>query len=304
MFLARYLQSMLPSFSKSRIQSDLNNLKTELSSTTLPPMRTMVDTLTQKKFHADWCNDVDAQFREKSPIKYRGLFLNGLFEILQRMEKNIPLIEGLIDEYYSDNILRDAMTVMQVNILQYLETMTFVTQYSRRLANMVVTIELETLQKVEEYSFTPAEMQWLTRNREDFFTGLNIVSSEKTQLDGIFRKIPEAVVNENNVNTVTASLGSTRADPFGFSLISARLNPIYHIGMLVAEWQTDRINAAKAEKQALEFKLLAYKTLAAEDASKGKAIDIGLQKKINYVQQQVDDLKFKLDKMEANYGAS
>ena len=68
---------------------------------------------------------------------------------------------------------------------------------------------------------------------------------------------------------------------------------------MLAEWQSDRLNAAKAEKQALEFKLLALKTVELK-----KGIDPALQRRIDYVQGQVEELNYKLIKMEEKYGTS
>lgn len=299
MNIQKYLSSLLPTFSKSRITGDLNDVKAELIQLTLPPLKTMVETLNQTKFSNEWADDVNTMFKSRSPVKFRGLFINAVYEILVGMEKNIPVIEDLVESYYSDNVMREAMSVMRVNILQYIETMSFVTRYSRRLCNMVLTMELDTLRGVEEPSFNAGEMAWINTRREDYFTALALISNSRANLDTKFRAIPDMVVNESNIANVTATVGSTKIDPFEFGLISARLNPIYHIGLMLAEWQSDRLNAAKAEKQALEFKLLALKTVELK-----KGTDPALQRRIDYVQGQVEELNYKLIKMEEKYGTS
>lgn len=302
-----YIESLLPSFSKSRLVRDLNDLKYELSETTIPPLRSIVETISVRDWKSQWVKNLDSDFRERAPIRYKGIFFTGVLEVLMRMEKNIPTIDSLIQEYYADNILKEAMTVMRINILQYLETMRFVTQYARRMCNMALILELDMHANATPNgtgSYNQGEMDWLMVRREDFFTGIGIVSSDHKQLDDIFKMIPEVVVNGGNVDTIIATQGISKIDPFGFGLISAKLNPLYHIGLAIAEWQAGRLAAAKAERQALEFKLTALKQLANSQSSKGMAVDTKLQERINYTQKQVEELNYALKKMEDKYGTA
>ena len=91
MNIQKYLSSLLPTFSKSRITGDLNDVKAELIQLTLPPLKTMVETLNQTKFSNEWADDVNSMFKSRSPVKFRGLFINAVYEILVGMEKNIPV---------------------------------------------------------------------------------------------------------------------------------------------------------------------------------------------------------------------
>lgn len=68
--------------------------------------------------------------------------------------------------------------------------------------------------------------------------------------------------------------------------------------MMIADWQVSRYKAAQEEKRMLEFRLLKLKL-----QSTGKA-DAKLDQNIEYTEQRLQQLNFKLHKMEQEYGAT
>jgi ABC-type phosphate transport system auxiliary subunit len=70
------------------------------------------------------------------------------------------------------------------------------------------------------------------------------------------------------------------------------LNPVYHVGMLVAEWQAARYKAAQEELRTLQLRKLNL-----EKKLEGKS-DAKIEQQISYMQKRVDDLEYKIVKME------
>lgn len=90
-------------------------------------------------------------------------------------------------------------------------------------------------------------------------------------------------------------MGSAKVDPFQMDLIPIWLNPIYHIGMFVSEWQADRYKAAKEEVRLLQLrKLNLEKTIE-------KKPDAKIQHEIEYLSNRVQGMNFKIEKMEKDY---
>jgi cell division protein FtsB len=300
MNLDKYLTSLLPSFTKARMIEDLNVRRDELKNNTLPPLKSIQQAFGKRSWENDWVRAFDERFKKAAEIRYQGNFINGVLDTMERVLETCDVIENLINEYFADDVLREAMTVCRVNLLQYLETMSFSIDYTRRLMVATLTLEVATVNKEDPFNgqITQGEMDYLNRRQEAYFQAIRILSDKKEAVQKRFKEMPDMTVNADSVSTATAVVGVTKIDPFGFGLIPVSLNPIYHIRMAIADWQVSKFKAAQEERRILEFKLLQLK-LAAE----GKK-DAKLQQQIEYTQGRLDKLKFKIRDMEEDYGTA
>ena len=298
MKLQNFLNSLLPNFGKSRLLSDIDCIRKDLSETTLPPLKNIAQAFGMRKFKNEWVSNTDILFRRGVSFKYKGNFLNAINDAVGNMVTNVDTVESLVNDYYADEVVRDGMTLIRVNILQYLETMTFVLRYTRRLLVIVMTMEVEEFKaevdKVDP-DYTPAELAWITENMSGFITGLGIMAIDKVALDKQFKTIPDIAVNSATVDSTTAVIGTSKMDPFGFGFIGVKANPIYHIRIAMAEYQVEQYKLSKEQKQSLEFKLLRLKQL---DDGKENA---KLEKQIAYTQERIDKLTYSIKQMEDEY---
>jgi hypothetical protein len=295
MQLTKYVTTLLPSFSKTRMMEDLNVLREELKLTVIPPYKSVNMAFGKHKWTDEAVKAFEKDFDKQVDSDFRGSFIAVSEQILERMLKNTDMVEKLIADYYADDVMRDAMTFLKVNIIQYLETMSFVANYSRRCLHWVVSSECTAVGDDKTPALVPAELEWLSANRSNYFTAMTIMAGKPTDVEKSFKEIPDVMINKNNVEHVTSAVGVLRVDPFGFGLIPTWLNPAYHIGMKIAEWQVRRYNSAKEEAKALEFRLLQLKQL-----QQGKK-DAKLDDLIEVTEGRVQKLKHELKEMEEAY---
>ncbi len=296
----RYLDSLLPSFSRQRLLDDLAVIREELKDNTLPPLKSIATAFGKRKFESQWVAEFDAAFKKGTNIKYQGNFYTGMYETLQVVADNVDVVESLINAYYADDVLRDAMTVLRINLLQYLETMSFAVRYARRVAVATMSIEVDASSDKQglETIITAGEVEWLTTRRIHFFAALNSLSIGRKDVEERFKSLPDMTVNANSIQSTNSVLGANRTDPFQFGLIPIVLNPIYHVRMAIADWQVTRFKAAQEEKRMLEFKLLKLKM-----AQTGKS-DARLDEQIEYTSGRLEKLNYKLKTMEEDYGTA
>lgn len=298
MKLDRYLDGLLPNFSKQRLLDDLNIMREELRENTLPPLESLARTFGTRKWTAPWVKAFDEQFKKDAKIKYNGNFLKGMEETLKTVLENMDVVEKMIGQYYADDVLRDAMTILRVNLMQYLETMNYAIHYSRRLLVAAVSIEIKAVDAQASSEVLPGELEWLERGRSNYFTALQILSDKPEVIEEKFKELPDMTVNKDTAQNVVAVTGLSKVDPFGFGLIPTWLNPIYHVRMAIADWQVTRMKAAQEEKRMLEFKLLQLKL-----ANESKR-DAHLEQQIEYTDTRIQKLNYKLKEWEADYGTA
>jgi hypothetical protein len=145
-------------------------------------------------------------------------------------------------------------------------------------------------------SLTAAEIEWLDANFLSFCTAFNVVSGNPAHVDKKLADIPDIEITEDNAQTLAATVGSSKIDPFQMSMIPTWMNPVYHVGMFVAEWQADRYKAAKEE-----VKLIQLRKLNMEKLTAGKP-DAHVQKEIKYMENRIQGINFKIAEMEKDNG--
>jgi len=295
MKLGPYVSALLPSFTKNRLLADVAAMREELKVNTLPVLKTSAQLFGKRKFTDEWVKTFDTDFGKNCPIRYSGNFVSGLLALSDQVSDNLDMIEKMIGEYFAEDVLRDAITLLRVNVLQYLEVLGFVIQYSRRV--LVISIGYEILAVGGESPTTAqGEIEWIKRHRDAFMHGMQIIGGKSDKTEEQLRNIPEVVANPDTVGNASATLGETKIDPLGFGFIPVKLNPIYHIRMAIAEWQNRRYQGALEERRMVEYRLMQLKLQ--EDGKR----DAKLEENITYTQGRLNTLNAKIEKMEAEYG--
>lgn len=300
MKLPAFLSSLLASFSKSRMTGDLRQTLEELRDDTLPPYKTAIQGgYDKRKWKAENILKFQQAFDRDVKLKgYRGNIIAQVYAVLQNMEANGPLVEKVIDKYFADDVMRDAITFLSANIIQYLEAMQFVTRYSRKLLIYVLTEELLAVNPdmVADTQLTQGEIDWIYSNRETFFSALGVVAHNEKETEEKFSQIPDVVATKENIPLINSTVGEQKTDPFRLNFIPARMNLIYHARLRVAEWQVARYKSAQEERKMLELRILQMK-----QADMGKN-DPKVMAQVEYTQGRLQRLNADIAEMEQAYG--
>lgn len=293
-----YLASLLPSFERSELLSDVRALKKELVEITLPPYESAAGIYAKWKFRHRDIVEFSKEFDHEVRTEFRGNFVEVLAKVLGRASENLSTIEDLIEKKFAKDVMREGLTYHKANILQYVESITFFSKFARKVLIWTHACETNMIEDRTDRlgkELTPAERDWLRMHRKSFFTITTILSGKEADLKKTIEEVPDIVINPENTQGVLATVGARKLDPYHFGLIPVKLNPIYHIGMAIAEWQVSRYNSAVEEKRLLEYRLMAL------EASKEGKKDANLQQQIEYTENRLQKLNFKIAKMEEDY---
>lgn len=299
MKILNFLSSLLPSFTKSRLKEDLDTTKEELKNTTLPAYKSaFAFGIDKRKWKSEAVIQHQDRFDKAVKTKFRGNAVKVTSDILQVMEKNIPVVEKMVEDYYADDVTRDAMTYLGANLIQFLELMTFTVRYARRQLYWILTEEATNAdpEYVADSGLTPGEIEWLMKKRETFFHALNVLAMDAKDMEKAFKDIPDIVATKDNVEIVSRTAGAHKIDPFGMAFIPAWINPIYYVRMAIAEWQVARYKAAKEEVLVIQQRLIQLKSM-----EEGKR-PANVAQQIEYHSGRLKKLEADIAEMEQNYG--
>lgn len=290
----QYLESLLPSFSKERVTEDCRLTRAEIKDVSLPLYDTASKVFKGHKFK-------NAELQNMQEIYGRmvkghpGGLLEGVAKALHQALENLDEVEKLIDQVYNEDVAGAGLSYLKANLLQFTEWASFTSRYSRQL--LIYVLILETAEYPDSgtavgESLEPAEIEQIKANFIHFCTALNVVAQPTAKLQASLAGIPDIAITKENINTLKATMGSDKIDPFAVGLIPIWLNPIYHIRMEVAAWQADRYIATKEEKKLVELRLLNLKRVQANKP------DAGNQKEIAYSESRLSKLNYKLQQAE------
>lgn len=295
-----YMGSLLPSFTRQRILEDIESAREELADNTLEPLKAIARSYGSYKWKSEWVVEFDQAFKKGVDSKYSGNILNGMLHVMETIEDNLDLIESLVEREYKDDLFRDAMSILRINLLQYVEAMSFTIEYTRRLLVAIMACEVAKVNNDLEGTTLPTkgEFDWLAMRRESYFVAMHILSEKKEVVEKRFAEMPEVIITKDSFEQTRATIGYSKVDPMSFGLIPIVLNPIYHVRMAIADWQVSRFKAAEEERRLLEFRLMQLK-LAVGDKKDAK-----LEQQIEYTQNRLSKLRYTLKEMGDNYGTA
>lgn len=293
MKIASYLASLLPSFGKDRVIEDCRLTRNEIVEFTHPAYHTAAPFFKGWKFKSALLENQSATFSRM--VKTKGNIIETIEEGFKPILENLDQIEKLVAANYSEDVAGGGFTYLKANLLQLVECIAFVSKYARKF--LIYVYVCETAEFPEggttlKDSLTPFEIEWINSNFITFCTAFSIVSGNPGNVKKLIEDIPDIVVTPENAGTLGATVGESKIDPFQMRLIPYWTNPIYHVGMFIAEWQADRYKAAKEELKLVQLRKLNLEKLEA------KKPDAAVQKEITYMESRIQGINFKISQME------
>jgi hypothetical protein len=300
MRLPIWLSTLLPTFAKSRVLDDIVSTRKELATNTVPGLKNAALTYSKHKFKDAWVQGIEQKFSTRYKARYKGSFITPLSEIAENSLRILEIAEKLVSTKFEQDIVRDAMRLLTANTIQLVEAIEFFAQYSLRLTLVATNLEVIATSQYADIASadgpTAGEMKWLEANFNSFMAAVDTLSMEPEDVERKLDGIPDVVISPDTAGRVEATMDFAKTDPLRLNLISARFNLIYRARLAVAEWQETRLQAAIETKRLLEFRLLQL-----QHAADGKE-DARLQRQIEYTQERLEKIKYKLMKEGMDYG--
>lgn len=306
MSLISYIKNLLPSFKKDRVLEDSRMVKTELTSVSIPSYKEAEKLLVKWDFKSKQVQGFITIFnRNMKGSSAFGVKDNMIVSIRKGLEKLLEtheVIEERLNKTLEDDVVAEGITCLKANLIQCLEAISFVSKYSYKFLNYVYIAETGLLEGSSDRSlkdnYAPSEIELIEKDFTKFCLALAALTKSKPELEKLIDKIPDVIVSVTNSDALASTLGNDKLNPIGLHGFdipdpsSISMNPIYHIGLMVAEFQANQYKVSKETKKILELRLLNL------ELTMQKNPDAKLQKEIEYIQSRIQGLDYKIRKME------
>lgn len=290
MKLISVVQAFLPHIDKNKVLEDLRVTTAEIENFGLASYSHASDyfktnkikSLADKNLGEVFYRNFDVQGAPK-----QSSFVADIARRLVFIKDNTDYVLALAEELYERDIINEGLTAKKAVLLRAASNLSFISRFSIDLLNLVYVNEaIEANAAVEEsMQLSPAAIKHVNDNVANFARLLSDYGIPNKKFSNIILGIPDVVVNAKTADSLKGLYKEQDIDPFT-SVFKAGFtgNPIYHLRMQVAEWQSNRYKANKDKKKVLELRLLHLRML-----QEGKN-DAKLEQEINYIQGRVDKI--------------
>lgn len=301
MNIVSYVKSLLPKFGKDRVLEDSRIIRTELETVSIPSYVEAEKAFTKWTFKSETLKGFITIFnRNIKPTSGFGNKDNMVITIRKGLERLLDILEMTEDNLQKnleEDVIADGVTCLKANLIQCLEGVSYLSKYSFKLLNYIYVAETGALEDNEKNAlksnFSPAELEYIEKGFVEFCLVFGALTRSKQEFTKLIDQVPDIMVNFTNGDAITSTITSDKLDPLGMRSFSVRVtNPIYHIGLMVAEWQAQQYKLSKETKKILELRLLNLELIVQKNP------DAKLQQEIEYIQSRIQGLDFKIRKME------
>lgn len=294
--LSDYLGSLSELLTRRDLEEDANQTL-DILRTKVIPQYEQAASVFKGDFKSESAININKALSEF--VKYRGgNFITALNKILPTLQGKVEKVKAVAELSKENDIANNAMSVVEYNVIRLLETAAFIADFSPKVLNLVITAESNKLagKEIEIEGLTPAFVDEVKTKLATLGTALSLFDITEKHLEDTLKALPDLTIGKDDIDSVMQTVGRTKVDPFETRFIPPALNPFYHFGRYVAEYQVERYERTKDEAKMLEFKLLNYKNLQS-----GKP-DPKIEKAIELTQERLDKSNYKLAKMKEKYG--
>ncbi len=297
--ITQYVGSLLPMFKRDRVSEDARVLRGNLEQFAIPAYKQASINFANLKIKSKLVQEKYQDFNRIVKKAQGKNVIDAIAAGLDYISESLDVIDKQIDKRMEDQVASAGTNAAGITIIRSLEVMTFATNYALLFLNWAYWEETKAQGGESRFGEPSAgELKFINDKFPDFCRAMNVYVQNHSIFEKLIESIPDVTIGTDTANGALAVFDSNTVDPLGFS---AKLifthprdyeNPIYHIGMVVAEYQNSVYQRNKELKMMLEMRALRLQQVL------DKEPNAQVEKELEYTQSRVEGLNAKLRKYE------
>lgn len=289
--LLDFIVSILPRIKKDDVLEDLRITTGELEQGVIPSYTDSVKFFKSEKAKSEEVVAITSVFSRNYGKSVKGNLISEIESNLKDLHENLKFVSKEIEELLEHDIIKEGLTAKKTILLRAAEHFSFITRFSMDLLNYIYIYETKAA-GAEHDELVPALKNGIEQNIMNFARLYAAYSDRPTAFQKLLNNLPDVVVNEKTYESLAAVYRES-LDPLP-SVFSKGFenNPIYHLRLVLAEYQANRYKSFKDKKRMLELRLLNLKMVADDNP------DPKVQQEIVYIQSRIEGIEYKMRRME------
>lgn len=297
MSILSFIKQLLPRIDKSSVLEDLRITKKELEDNLIPSYSDAATHFKAIKLKSEAVKDIANVFYRNYDLTKSNNSLNIVSEInskLNNLGQNIDYVESELEKLLERDIIKEGLTAKKAVLIRAATEISFITRFAMDLLDYIYVKEIVAVSDDRNMDVSNSQENDIAKKIANFGRVLATYADSPKSFKNYIGEIPDVNINENNYAALTATYGETVLDPTNSKLVSNFIhNPIYHVRLVIAEWQSNRYKAYRDKKRMLELRLLMLQSY------QGNNPDPKIEKEIEYLQNRIESIEYKMAKMES-----
>ena len=296
MEIMKFISRLNPRIERNQVLEDIEVTTNEFKTGVIPSYQSAQLFLKAAGFRSKEVKDLQTVFYRNFDVKGSRKQENMVAEVnavIPQVQENLNYINDQIEEIFARDIIKSGLTLRKAALLRAVAHIGFVARFAIDLLNLVYVYEAQESHVDISDAFKGNDKlnENVHKNLFIFAKLLSIYGQSSEKFREKFFDLPDAVINDETIKHISSVYEGV--DPIPQAVISGfEGNPIYHLRMVIAEWQAERYKSFKDKKKMLELRLLHLKLLQQEKS------DPSVEREIEYIQNRVEGIEYKLKKME------
>lgn len=297
-----FVKALLPRLDKEKVVEDLRITISELNEVIIPNFQNASDYFRSAKFLSDDNKDLSDSFYRKfdnNGIPKQPNFVSEIAKRLPNVKANAEWLREQIENILEKDVISEGLTAKKAILIRTAEHISFLSRFSADVLNYVYVQEANAIgtDVDESMALAPGARKMVESRFSIYASMVSNYGMNPKDFEKQFVKVPDVVINSRTENSIVGIYKESDIDPFTVAYVSGFTgNPIYHVRLLVAEYQANRYKANKDKKRMLELRLLHLQFL-----KENKGANPKIQQEIEYIQNRVERISRYLREVEENY---
>jgi hypothetical protein len=293
MSIFSFIEGLIPEIKRSNIEDDIRHTRKIFDEVTIPLLTAAKDVFSLTSKHSPVYEQNAERFYTITKIR-KSAFFNDVLLVARNARENLDVVETLVKETLEEESFAEAISLQKAQLLRASSSIASICDLCVKMTNHIM--KAEEIFAGGESEITKEE----AKSFEDYTRKLYSLMAQYGQDSKTFRKlignVPDAIVTPKNRHQVE-SMFAKDADPF----VNAELNgfiahPVRVIREVWAEFMISRYEYNKSIKKQFELRVLALKSQQAGTPN------AGVEKQIQYYENQAAKLQDKIERFESKYG--
>lgn len=292
MQLEQFIKNMVPLMRRGDLLEDLDASVKIIREVSLP-IYERGKFLDRHKWK-DRRNQEFQKYWEQADRANKGNWVPATRAALENILKTSEVVSRMIQRSMADETYAQAMSYFKATLVQYSTYVSFFSRYANEQLNCAAALEALAINPRADVSEPkPADQRWLVENRKAFCMLNRIMSMNDRELKRELNKVPDTVIDVDQLGYQVELLGKTKTDPLRMGFIPVAYNPILWVRTKIADFTHDRYEAALEQRTTVEMRLANLQAM-----SNGSDPDPNIEKQIAYRQDQLTKLNRKISEYE------
>lgn len=288
--IAGFVKKLLPSFSKSDIETDMeisleaistvNDIYTSLEEAyRVAPPASDEATKVIKEFYKEI-----GQVKHKVKLSPNKNIASDILILFKNIKTNGDYLFKEISDAINDVVISQALTAYKANLLRAVGHYYFMTKFALDLANFFYVTEAENgdhdLNK--EYKLNKKQKEFITKNIWIFARMVALYGESHEVFTDRLKDITEVMLPKEEVDNVVDIYNAEKIDMFNNLPNEFIGSPIYSVRLIFAQWEATRYRALKDKRRLLELRYLHMKLMRENGQS-----DANMEREIEHLQSRI-----------------